>query len=174
MSGILVLNQDPIDSEASPHVRHLGVEPRSYRQQRLSGTVTGSLFIECHRYEPAYFFLLWPRISYSWCLHLLNLACSLSAISLVKTPSPPLGQMQFPLTESLPFTSWSTWSCRLHPCQTWYQHTIGFRQTHANSGRCTPVSPTLVSNLNQYTIILLHPGTNILLDFHLIVRKDPK
>jgi hypothetical protein len=58
MSGVLVLNQDPRDSEASPHVRHLGVEPRSYRQQRLSGTVTGSLFIECHRYEPAYFFLL--------------------------------------------------------------------------------------------------------------------
>jgi hypothetical protein len=23
----------------------------------LSGTVTGSLFIECHRYKPAYFFL---------------------------------------------------------------------------------------------------------------------
>jgi hypothetical protein len=58
MSGILVLNQDPTDSKASPHVRHLGVEPRSYRQQRLSGTVTGYLFIECHRYEQAYFFLL--------------------------------------------------------------------------------------------------------------------
>ncbi len=42
----------------SLHVRHLGVEPRSYRQQRLSGTVTGSLFIECHWYEPTYFFLL--------------------------------------------------------------------------------------------------------------------
>ena len=78
MSGVLVLNQDPTDSKASPHVRHLGVEPRSYRQRRLSGTVTGSLFIECHRYEPAYFFLLWPRISYFWCLHLLNLACTLS------------------------------------------------------------------------------------------------
>ncbi len=58
MSGILVLNQDPTDSKASPYVRHLGVEPQSYRQQRLSGTVTSSLFIECHRYEPAYFFLL--------------------------------------------------------------------------------------------------------------------
>ncbi len=78
MSGVLVLNQDPTDSKASPHVRRLGVEPRSYRQRRLSGTVTSSLFIEYHRYEPAYFFLLWLRISYSWCLHLLNLACSLS------------------------------------------------------------------------------------------------
>ncbi len=58
MSGVLVLNQDPTDSKASPHVRYLGVEPRSYRQQRLSETVTGSLFIECHWYEPAYFFLL--------------------------------------------------------------------------------------------------------------------
>ncbi len=29
----------------------------------LSGTVTGSL---CHRYKPAYFFLFWPRISYSF------------------------------------------------------------------------------------------------------------
>jgi hypothetical protein len=29
MSGVLVLKQDPTDSEASPHVRHLGVEPRS-------------------------------------------------------------------------------------------------------------------------------------------------
>ncbi len=58
MSGVLLLNQDPTDSEASPHVRHLGVEPQSYRQQRLSGTITGSLFIECHRYEKAYFFLL--------------------------------------------------------------------------------------------------------------------
>ncbi len=59
ISGVLVLNQDPTDSKASPHVSHLGVEPRSYRQQRLSGTVTGSLFIECHHYdyEPAYFFL---------------------------------------------------------------------------------------------------------------------
>jgi hypothetical protein len=27
MSGVLVLNQDPTDSKASPHVRHLGVEP---------------------------------------------------------------------------------------------------------------------------------------------------
>jgi hypothetical protein len=42
----------------SPNVRHLGVEPQSYRQQRLSGTVIGSLFIECLQYEPAYFFLL--------------------------------------------------------------------------------------------------------------------
>ncbi len=41
-----------------------------YSQPRLlilsSGTVTGSLFIECHRYKPSYFFLFWPRISYSF------------------------------------------------------------------------------------------------------------
>jgi hypothetical protein len=32
MSGVLVLNQNPTDRKASPHVRHLGVEPQSYRQ----------------------------------------------------------------------------------------------------------------------------------------------
>ncbi len=32
----------------------------------LSKTITGSLFIECHWYKPAYFFLFWPRISYSF------------------------------------------------------------------------------------------------------------
>ncbi len=32
----------------------------------LSGTITDSLFIECHWYKPAYFFLFSPRISYSF------------------------------------------------------------------------------------------------------------
>lgn len=40
----------------SPLVRHRGIEPQSYRQRRLSETVTGSLFVEYHRYKPAYFF----------------------------------------------------------------------------------------------------------------------